>query len=71
MRAAAMVIARRRAGRRRLCTAGSGAVALVDLRTYAVTTVPLASEATRVRIAPDGRTALALSDRTKVAWVLR
>lgn len=50
---------------------GAGAVALVDLRTYAVATFPLGAEPTRVRLSPDGRTALALSDRAKVAWVIR
>ena len=50
---------------------GSGSVALVDLSTYDVLTIPLASEPTHVRLAPDGMTALVWSDRAKVAWVLR
>jgi DNA-binding beta-propeller fold protein YncE len=50
---------------------GAGAVALVDLRTYAVSTIPLGAEPTRVRLSPDGRVALALSDRAKLAWVIR
>jgi DNA-binding beta-propeller fold protein YncE len=50
---------------------GPGAVALVDLRTYAVSTVPLGAEPTRVRFSPDGRAAIALSERSKVAWVVR
>ncbi|MCC6551552.1 MAG: hypothetical protein IT372_00845 [Polyangiaceae bacterium] len=50
---------------------GAGSLALVDLRTYAVTTLPLTAEPTRVRVSPDGRVALALSDRAKVAWVVR
>jgi DNA-binding beta-propeller fold protein YncE len=50
---------------------GSGAVAIVDLDTYAVKLVPLSAEPTRVRLAPDGATALILSDRAKTAWVLR
>jgi DNA-binding beta-propeller fold protein YncE len=50
---------------------GTGSLALVDLKTYAVSTLPLSAEPTRVRLSPDGRTALALSDRAKVAWVIR
>lgn len=50
---------------------GNGAVAIVDLDTYAVKLVPLSAEPTRVRLAPDGATALILSDRAKLAWVLR
>lgn len=50
---------------------GRSAVALVDLTTYEVKTFPLGAEPTRVRLAPDGRTALVLSERAKVAWVLR
>jgi DNA-binding beta-propeller fold protein YncE len=50
---------------------GSGAVAVVDLDTYAVKLVPLASEPSRVRLSPDGATALVLSERSKVAWVLK
>jgi DNA-binding beta-propeller fold protein YncE len=47
------------------------AVALVDLKTYDVSTLPLAAEPTRVRLAPDGSMALILSERAKVAWVIR
>ena len=50
---------------------GSGSVAVVDLESYAVKTIAMTAEPTRVRIAPDGRTALVLSDRAKVAWVLK
>jgi DNA-binding beta-propeller fold protein YncE len=50
---------------------GAGSLALVDLKTYAVSTLPLSAEPTRVRLSPDGRTALALSERAKVAWVVR
>jgi hypothetical protein len=50
---------------------GGGAVALVDLESYQVKLLPLAAEPTRVRLTPDGRMALVLSDRAKVAWVLR
>jgi hypothetical protein len=44
---------------------------LIDLTTYAVRMLPVSAEPTRVRIAPDGSMALVLSDRAKVAWVLR
>lgn len=47
------------------------AVALVDLTTYDVKTLPLAAEPTKVRLAPDGSMALVLSERAKVAWVIR
>lgn len=50
---------------------GVGAVALVDLETFGVRLFPLGAEPTRVRLSPDGSTALVLSDRSKVAWVLR
>lgn len=50
---------------------GAGSLALIDLRTYAVSTVPLGAEPTRVRFSPDGRAVMALSDRSKVAWVIR
>jgi DNA-binding beta-propeller fold protein YncE len=49
----------------------SSAVALVDLKTFEVKLLPLGAEPTRVRLSPDGSTALVLSDRAKVAWVLR
>jgi hypothetical protein len=50
---------------------GSGAVGLIDLKTFAVKLVPVSAEPTRVRLSPDGASALVLSDRAKVAWVLR
>jgi DNA-binding beta-propeller fold protein YncE len=50
---------------------GSGALGVLDLDGYELVVHPLGGEPHRVRIAPDGRTALVLSDRTKVAWVLR
>lgn len=50
---------------------GAGQVALVDLGTYVTKLVALPSEPSRVRLSPDGTTAVVLSDRTKVAWVLR
>ena len=33
--------------------------------------LPVTAEPTRVRLSPDGSTALVLSDRAKVAWVIR
>jgi DNA-binding beta-propeller fold protein YncE len=50
---------------------GTGFVGIVDLETYAVKVLPLTAEPTRVRLSPDGTTALVLSDRAKVAWVIR
>jgi DNA-binding beta-propeller fold protein YncE len=50
---------------------GNSAIALVDLETYDVKMLPVSSEPTRVRLAPNGTTALVLSERAKVAWVLR
>lgn len=50
---------------------GSGSVALIDLKTFSVKLLPLGAEPTRVRLSPDGSTALVLSDRVKAAWVLR
>ncbi|WP_437830676.1 YncE family protein [Sorangium sp. So ce1153] len=49
----------------------AGSVALVDLKSYAATVHPLGGEPTRIRLAPDGGSALALGDRAKVAWVLQ
>jgi DNA-binding beta-propeller fold protein YncE len=50
---------------------GSGWVALVDLESYLMKLVLLPGEPTRVRLSPDGTSALVLSDRSKAAWVLR
>jgi hypothetical protein len=50
---------------------GGGSVGLVDLETWAVRMLPLGAEPTRVRLSPDGAVALVLSDRAKVAWVIR
>lgn len=50
---------------------GGGSVALVDLKSYAAKVHPLGGEPTRIRLAPDGGSALALGDRAKVAWVLQ
>ncbi len=48
-----------------------GSIGLVDTTTFEVELVPTAAPPSRVRVAPDGSSVLALSDRTKVAWVLR
>lgn len=48
-----------------------GAIALVDLSTFDVEHVPLTEPPSRVRLSADGKTILALSDRAKVAWVIR
>lgn len=48
-----------------------GALALVDTRTYEVEMVPLTEPPTRVRLSANGSSVLALSDRAKVAWVIR
>jgi DNA-binding beta-propeller fold protein YncE len=50
---------------------GAGFVGLVDLESFAVKVLPVTAEPTRVRLAPDGSVALVLSDRAKVAWVIR
>ncbi|MFO0549530.1 MAG: hypothetical protein U0271_14150 [Polyangiaceae bacterium] len=54
-----------------LPSTGDGALGLVDLATFSVELIPLTEPATRVRISPDGQAVLALSERSKVAWVLR
>lgn len=50
---------------------GTGAIGLIDLQTFAVRILPISAEPTRVRLSPDGSMALVLSDRAKVAWVIR
>jgi DNA-binding beta-propeller fold protein YncE len=50
---------------------GNGFIGLVNLQTYEVRILPVTAEPTRVRLSPDGSTALVLSDRAKVAWVIR
>jgi hypothetical protein len=49
----------------------AGAVGLLDLQSYELSLTELGAEPRRVRITPDGRAAVVVSDRTKVAWVLR
>lgn len=48
-----------------------GGIALIDTETFAVELVPLTEPPTRVRLSPGGDAVLALSDRSKVAWVIR
>jgi DNA-binding beta-propeller fold protein YncE len=50
---------------------GNGFIGLVNLESFDVKVLPVTSEPTRVRLAPDGSMALVLSDRAKVAWVIR
>jgi DNA-binding beta-propeller fold protein YncE len=50
---------------------GKGQIALLDLDSYEIETVELGAEPHRVRLAPDGRTAVVVSDRSKVAWLIR
>lgn len=50
---------------------GAGAVGLLDLDSYELTLAEVGAEPSRVRVTPDGRTAAVISDRTKVAWVVR
>jgi DNA-binding beta-propeller fold protein YncE len=50
---------------------GGGAVALLDLGSYELRIHELRGEPHRVRLAPDGRMAVVISDSAKLAWVLR
>jgi hypothetical protein len=50
---------------------GDGAIGLLDLDDYELRLYDVAAEPHRVRLAPDGRTAVVISDRSKVVWVLR
>ena len=54
-----------------LTSDGTGAIAFVDLENYSVKLVEVGAEPTRVRFSPDGSAVFVLSDRAKVAWVLR
>ncbi|NUP09268.1 MAG: hypothetical protein HOW73_24720 [Polyangiaceae bacterium] len=51
--------------------ASGGAIALVDTESFDVELVPLTEPPTRVRLSKSGDAVLALSDRSKVAWVIR
>ncbi len=48
-----------------------GAVGLLSLDNYEVELVPLTEPPSRVRLSPSGNSVLALSDSSKVAWVVR
>jgi DNA-binding beta-propeller fold protein YncE len=50
---------------------GAGIVAFVDLDNYQVRYRELGASPSRVRLSPDGRTALVVSDRSKQAWVIK
>lgn len=50
---------------------GTGSVALLDLKTYETKIHPLSDAPARIRLAPDGATALAFGHRPKAVWVLR
>lgn len=49
----------------------NGNVAVVELETYDVRMVPVSGPPTRLRLAPDGHSVVALSEQTKEAWVIR
>ena len=49
----------------------TGSLALLDLETFQLTVSELSAEPHRVRISPDGRMAVVVSDRAKLAWVVR
>jgi hypothetical protein len=51
--------------------AGAGAIGLLDLDSYELELVEVGAEPHRVRLAPDGRSAVVISDRKKLAWVVR
>lgn len=51
--------------------AGAGAIGLLDLESYELELIELDAEPHRVRLAPDGRTAVVISDRKKLTWVVR
>jgi DNA-binding beta-propeller fold protein YncE len=50
---------------------GKGAIGLLDLDSYELRLHDVGSEPHRVRLAPDGKSAVVISDRSKVAWVVR
>jgi len=54
-----------------LPSAQDGSLGVVDLKTFEVELVPLTEPPSRVRTSADGRTILVLSDRSKVAWVIK
>jgi len=50
---------------------GRGALGVLDLDNYHLELHPLGGEPHRVRLTPDGRQAVVISDRSKAAWVVR
>lgn len=54
-----------------LAADGRGAVVLLDLESYELTRHELEHELHSVHLAPDGRSAVLLSRRSKAAWVIR
>ncbi len=54
-----------------LPSAPGGAIGLIDTTSFELEIVPLTEPATRVRLSPNGSAVLAISDRSKVGWVIR
>jgi DNA-binding beta-propeller fold protein YncE len=50
---------------------GKGAIGVLDLDSYELQLHEVNGEPHRVRLAPDGKSAVVISDRSKVAWVVR
>jgi hypothetical protein len=48
-----------------------GAVGFIDLETYEIELVALSAPPSRLRLSPEGSSLLVLSDRHKLAWVMR
>lgn len=51
--------------------AGRGALGFLDLQSYNLTLHDLSGEPARVRLTPDGKTAIVISNRKKHVWVVR
>lgn len=54
-----------------LPSARGSAIGLVDTASFEVEIVPLTEPPSRLRLSPSGDAVLAISDRSKVAWVIR
>ncbi len=50
---------------------GRGAIGVLDLATYELQLHDISGEPHRIRLTPDGTAAVVISDRSKVAWVIR
>lgn len=48
-----------------------GSIGFVDLANFSVELIPVTEPPSRIDISPNGDTVLAMSDRSKVAWVIR